>query len=388
MPGLNKVGAHSASLSAAAACPLAPSFFLHYNHGIVTLPYNIAMLLVDAAAIRLLARRRGFLVWCGAMFFAAFAAAALGAALGVGLENSFGAIRLWCYGLFLHAPILLIATAVVWRKKKPVAVGAVAIVLMLIATAAYSFLVEPYRLEVVRYRIASRKIDRPVRIVLVADLQTDRIGPYQREALRLAKRQGPDLLLLAGDYIHVPPEEQERLRRELNEFLRELDFAPPLGAFAVEGNVDPPGWREMFEDAGIMPVVATRSFDLDRLRLTCLSLSDSFRAKNNRPDLNAGKYHIVLGHSPDFALGNNGADLLLAGHTHGGQIQMPLVGPIIVNCRLPRAWSRGRTDLPGGGKLIVSRGIGMERGFAPRLRFLCRPELTVIDLAAEKTTSR
>jgi predicted MPP superfamily phosphohydrolase len=42
------------------------------------------------------------------------------------------------------------------------------------------------------------------------------------------------------------------------------------------------------------------------------------------------------------------------------------------------------TDLPDGGKLLVSRGIGMERGDAPPLRFLCRPELAVIDLVPVK----
>ncbi len=44
----------------------------------------------------------------------------------------------------------------------------------------------------------------------------------------------------------------------------------------------------------------------------------------------------------------------------------------------------GLTDLPGGGKLLVSRGIGMERGYAPPMRFLCRPELMVIDLTPEE----
>ena len=41
------------------------------------------------------------------------------------------------------------------------------------------------------------------------------------------------------------------------------------------------------------------------------------------------------------------------------------------------------TDLPGGGKLLVSRGTGMERGNAPQMRFNCRPELAVIDLLPE-----
>jgi predicted MPP superfamily phosphohydrolase len=48
--------------------------------------------------------------------------------------------------------------------------------------------------------------------------------------------------------------------------------------------------------------------------------------------------------------------------------------------QVPRAWAAGLTELKGGGTLIVSRGVGMERGDAPRLRFLCTPEIVVIDV--------
>ena len=74
------------------------------------------------------------------------------------------------------------------------------------------------------------------------------------------------------------------------------------------------------------------------------------------------------------------ADLILAGHTHGGQVRLPLLGPLLTLSQVPRSWAAGRTELPGGGTLIVSRGVGMERHDAPRLRFLCRPELVVLDL--------
>ncbi len=116
------------------------------------------------------------------------------------------------------------------------------------------------------------------------------------------------------------------------------------------------------------------------MRLTCLSCGDSFnrRLRARRPD--PGRFHLVLGHSPDFSLGKVDADLLLAGHVHGGQVRLPLVGPLVTSSRVPRSMVTGLAELPSGGKLYVSRGVGMERGSAPRLRFLCRPELLVIDL--------
>jgi hypothetical protein len=93
-----------------------------------------------------------------------------------------------------------------------------------------------------------------------------------------------------------------------------------------------------------------------------------------------GKYHVMLGHLPNFALRDGDADLLVAGHTHGGQVRVPFFGPIITHSLIPRSWAAGVTDLGNGRTLIVSRGIGMERGVAPRLRFLCRPQLIVVDL--------
>ncbi len=130
-------------------------------------------------------------------------------------------------------------------------------------------------------------------------------------------------------------------------------------------------------------VESTRSFELERLRLTCLSEADSFDPSLEVARANPGRLHVVLGHSPDYALGRIEADLLVAGHTHGGQVQLPLVGPLVTLSEVPRRWAAGLTELPGGARLLVSRGIGMEGGAAPRLRFLCRPELAVIELTPE-----
>ena len=115
-----------------------------------------------------------------------------------------------------------------------------------------------------------------------------------------------------------------------------------------------------------------------KITVTSLSVADS-RFGARLEDVEG--LHIVFGHAPDFALHDVAdADVLIAGHTHGGQVRLPFVGPLITLSRVPRAWAAGQTELPGGAQLFVSRGIGMERGHAPRLRFLCRPELMIIDL--------
>jgi hypothetical protein len=199
----------------------------------------------------------------------------------------------------------------------------------------------------------------------------------------------PDLVLFAGDYFQTSWERRQTLQRELHDFFHLISFDAPLGIFAVQGNVDRgvANWGEMFDGLRATVVGVSRSFDLGDFQLTCLSLYDSFNPSLDVRNESPERFHIVLGHVPNFALGNVEADLLVAGHTHGGQIRFPFVGAIVTNCSIPRGWASGLTELPSGGRLLVSRGIGLERRYAPKMRFFCRPELTVIDLIPEDTKS-
>jgi hypothetical protein len=122
-------------------------------------------------------------------------------------------------------------------------------------------------------------------------------------------------------------------------------------------------------------------YDLGPVALTGLALHDAFGGHVRVEGTDA--FHIVLGHSPNFSLGQVDADLLIAGHTHGGQVRLPFIGPLMTLSAVPRSWAAGVTEIAPGRTLIVSRGIGMERGHAPRLRFLCRPELVVVDVVPE-----
>jgi len=356
----------------------------------VTLLYNLVMLAVDVLAVWLLLRRKSLIAWLGAMTFAGTVAVALGIILGGCFEDHFGIFRLWAYGVFLHAEILLFASAIVWRRSHRVlAVGAVLSIVAVLLIAGDAFLIEPKWLEVTHYSISSPKIRRPVRIVVVADLQTDRIGEYESKVMRLVLDEKPDIILFAGDYIQEFDHPQ-KLWEELHVLLSEIKICENAKGFAVIGNTGPgsAGMAKIFDGTGVLyDWRDSRSYDLPELHLTCLSLQDSFNTKleiaNPAPD----RFHLVMGHSPNFALGKIDADLLVAGHTHGGQVRFPFIGPVIIHSRVPFSWAAGLTDLPSGGKLLVSRGIGMELGYAPRMRFLCRPELTVIELTPDEKSN-
>jgi uncharacterized protein len=351
----------------------------------MVLAYNLIMLAVDVAVLAVVRWKRSLLVWCAVMVgggTAALAAAVLLATQEMHGGRHYLLYSLAGYGIFLHGSVLLLlSTFLLWRRNRLVAVASSLLAGGILFVAFDAFVVEPTWLEVSHVQIVSEKIRYPLKIAVVADLQTDEVGTYERAVLRLVMEEKPDLILLAGDYLQTPPARYAEVCRQLRALLRDSRLRAPCGVFAVRGNVDEEDWCDLFADLDITTAPATRSFELDPLRLTCLSLDDSADTAAEVLAADRQRFHLVLGHIPNFALGHIEADLLVAGHTHGGQVRLPGIGPVITYSEIPRRWAAGLSELPSGAKLLVSRGIGMERQRnAPRLRLLCRPELVFIEL--------
>src|SRR5207248_10730781 len=95
---------------------------------------------------------------------------------------------------------------------------------------------------------------------------------------------------------------------------------------------------------------------------------------------------LLLAHSPDVALhlGPRRPDLILAGHTHGGQVRLPLVGPLVTRSRLPRRLAMGLHRYRGVA-LFVSRGIGYS---GLNLRLPCPAEVALLTLRASTAGAR
>jgi predicted MPP superfamily phosphohydrolase len=93
------------------------------------------------------------------------------------------------------------------------------------------------------------------------------------------------------------------------------------------------------------------------------------------------RFGLAVVHSPDPApeLVALGYDLVLAGHTHGGQVRVPIIGALVTNCSIPNRMARGLFRL-GPGHLHISAGLGTSK-YAP-FRLFCRPEATLLELTA------
>ncbi len=293
----------------------------------------------------------------------------------------FGQLQLMAWAIFLCFPLYLGGVAILFSKTKPAFAGTSAgLGICIVLIGLYASLIEPHWLEVSHLTLSNAKIKEPIRVAVVADIQTDQPGKYEERVLNAVRQEKPDLILLAGDYLQlIERDRYPSAQRTLHDMFLRADLNAPLGIYAVRGNVDPiQSWQGIFEGMPISVFETSASIDLGTIILTGLTLEDS--ANTSLSIEEEEKYHIVLGHRPDFSLGQIEADLIIAGHTHGGQFQVPFIGPVVTLSAIPRAWASGMTTISPGKILLVSRGIGMERGNAPRMRFNCRPELVILDL--------
>jgi predicted MPP superfamily phosphohydrolase len=220
------------------------------------------------------------------------------------------------------------------------------------------------------------------------------VGPFispddLARATRLMGTEEPDLILLGGDYVSESP----RYTSSAVEVISELTREAPLGGIAVLGNHDLSVSRTRVEEALIasgIPVLRNRSLAVpyrgDQLWIAGI---DETLLGNPDPALTfsqvpVGAAAIALWHEPEFAeeAAAQGAFLQLSGHTHGGQIRVPGVGPI----GLPVDGKRYVMGLnnAAGMPIYTARGVGVYR---PPMRFNCPPEVTLITLTKPEQVS-
>ena len=274
------------------------------------------------------------------------------------------------------------------RRPKMAALG-LALSLIALALGSWAWLVEPSRKLIEQHYevVTARAPSRPLRILHLSDLQTDGLGRRERLVLEAIARGKPDLILFTGDFMNADhPRMQARVVVAANAFSRAL--RAPLGAFAVLGDWD--GWGDDWpaQLRGVLRGSQLKILRNERVLrqspgdaegITIFGVDGGPLGEPRRPTI-AGDtgLRIVIVHNPDTAtavLRPGEADLILAGHTHGGQIALPGIGALITHTKLGFA---GGAQQVHGIPLLISRGIGMRGNNAPRIRFNCPPEISWI----------
>lgn len=248
----------------------------------------------------------------------------------------------------------------------------------------------PFQLQ--RLRAELPALTAPLRIAFLADLHFGvNVGmPALTPWVDAALAEAPDLVLLGGDLV-------DRTAAEVDDLVAELErLHAPLGVYAVWGNNDHERFRDLQRFAGALQAAGVRVLDNRGVRLRDdLYLAGIDDLTRGRPDPGAaldgrppGTATLLLAHNPDVLPElPPGVDLTLCGHTHGGQICLPLIGPVVTGSHYGRRFAHGwvsarpRGDAVSGNERAnrgyVSRGLGTS---TLPFRLACPAELTVLEL--------
>ena len=263
--------------------------------------------------------------------------------------------------------------------------------LALLAVFFYGFYIEPDWLEVTRTQVPQARLapgTPPIKIALISDIHMERWTRREDEVLAKLNEAQPDLLLVAGDHINTDfytPAAYADLQR----FFKGLHAK--YGVYAVAGTVDRlEETRQALEGSEVQLLddrVATVQLygqSISIIGVTTHYTQDGEVMARLAADLPTSDLKILLYHQPDLVpeAAASGIDLYLAGHPHGGQISLPFFGPLYTASKFGRAYSAGLYNLagPADTRLYITRGIGMEGNNMLRMRFLARPEVSLITL--------
>lgn len=276
------------------------------------------------------------------------------------------------------------------RKGRWIVIGTLAVALALLV---WAFAIEPASLRVQRTELALPGWpagSRPLTVALLADLHTGSPGQGLDALAQVVERTNalqPELVLIAGDFVihgvvggrFVPPEESAAVLARLT---------APLGVFAVLGNHD--HWldgrrvQRALESAGI-PVLEDQARRIERAggAFWLVGLKDFWEHGRDLEgvlaQLTDGAPALAFTHNPDvFATLPERFALVMAGHTHGGQVALPLFGRPVIPSRFGQRYAYGHI-VEQGWHLFVTSGVGTS--ILP-VRFGVPPEIAVLTLRA------
>jgi predicted MPP superfamily phosphohydrolase len=263
--------------------------------------------------------------------------------------------------------------------------------LLILSCLVWGFFIEPSRLVLHQETIQIDNWPKELnglRIALIADIHTG--GPFiddnkLRRIVELTNQQNPDLIVLLGDYMSPNSWHSHRVEPEVTAAAMK-NLRAPLGVYAVLGNHD--WWynggkvRRAFEANGI-PVLEDEVAEIkwhDK-SFWLAGLADLWTRPQHVGETIAkvqeGSTVIALTHNPDVLPSlPRSVPLLLAAHTHGGQVNLPLIGTPIVPSQFGPKYTAGHI-FENDHHMFVTTGIGTS--ILP-VRFRVTPEIVILTI--------
>ena len=258
----------------------------------------------------------------------------------------------------------------------------------------YSCGYEIRHLQLEQFRLALPQLPSELsglRIVLMADWHCGPINrpDYLQRAMQMANDCKPDLIFLPGDFVSKSGE----FFHEAAELAASLRTNIPGGVIVSWGNHDywhkPNLGFDLMPQAGCQVLTnqklllnAKKEFSEEGRGLWVCGLDDLWAGKPSLTEtlkgIPADQPRLVLCHNPDVAEEQQGprVDLMLSGHTHGGQVRIPAIGAPIVPSSYGQKYASGLVQAPDY-KVYISRGLGSS---GIPVRFGVPPEITLFEL--------
>lgn len=264
------------------------------------------------------------------------------------------------------------------------------ILLIVFGVLFYAFKIEPYLLRTKQYTLKA-DFTKPLKIIQVSDIQISKYFTIEnlKKVINEINEQEADIVLFTGDLYEIYAEyhDDEALIDELSK------IESRLGKYAIWGNRDYGGgavrqYEDIMEKSGIyllcneaisIPVTGEEHLFLAGLDDALLGAPDITKIMEKFTD-HRYLYSILMTHEPDTAdlYSKLGFNLIVAGHSHGGQVNIPLLPQI--KTTLAEKYVDGFYSLNDQTSLYVNSGIGTSR-FPIRLGVI--PEITVFSLERE-----
>jgi len=276
---------------------------------------------------------------------------------------------------FLYYPLHLLVHGLLRKRIE------LSKVLLAAAIFAVLYLTSFYFPEhiIVRYKkIETDRLTGPLRVVHLSDIHCERYGAREKRTAAAVNRLKPDLILISGDIYTTPLEYNKRGLAASRELLRGMKAR--FGIWTVCGHHDifynePPLTGD--QAGGIKYLNnATANLSDSGINLSLSGVKEYKRDWNYLRDTLPAAFRIFIAHRPAWIdhLRAGDFDLALFGHTHGGQVYLPIVtramlGPYI------HGWF-----FKHGIPCNVHSGVGMDGFLAPRVRWFTFPEIVVIDI--------